>query len=409
MTQREFLKDAFIRYTKISSQSDRRGVTPPTSKGQMELAVLLKNELLEMGVTDLELQDSAILIAKIPANSNAPAVSFMSHLDTVDIGVSPDVKAHVIKFTGEDFYLDADKTVLFKVDDYPVIKEYIGDEIIVTDGSSVLGSDDKAGVTVQMGIARYLTSNDIPHGDVYLVFVPDEEIGLRGSKALDISKIPVEFSYTVDGSGVVGMLNYETFNAASVSIKIKGVSIHPGRAKDILVNPLLVAQDLISKFDVLDTPEHTSKYEGYYYFIGMTANPMEAVLDLNIRDFDLKKYEERKQYTKDVIAEIQKKYPRAEITFEMEDVYTNIGNYLDKDRRPIDLIEKSMTNLGITPTHIPLRGGTDGSVLSSKGLMTPNLFTGGHNVHSIFEYQPLSSLEKSLENTLEMIKLLNEY
>ncbi len=409
MTQREYLKEAFIRYTKVESQSDRHKNTLPTTEGQRELAVLLKNELHEMGITDLELQDDAILIAKIPGNSDAPAVSFMSHLDTVDIGASPDVKAHVINFTGEDFYLDADKTILFKVDDYPTIKEYIGDEIIVTDGTSVLGSDDKAGVTVQMGIARYLTTNDVKHGDVYLLFVPDEEIGLNGAKAFDISKVPVEFSYTIDGSGVVGMINYETFNAASVVIKIEGVSIHPGTAKDILVNPILVAQDLISRFDVIDTPEHTSNYEGYFYFIEMKANPMEAILDLNVRDFDLKKFEERKQFVRDVVIEVQEKYPKAKITCTIEEDYANIGNYLGEDSRPIDLVKKSITNLGFTYQTSPLRGGTDGSALSVKGRMTPNLFTGGHNVHSIFEYQPLSTLEASLNNTLEMIKLLNEY
>ncbi|MGL4676099.1 MAG: peptidase T [Brevinema sp.] len=407
MTQREFLRDAFIRYTGVSSQSNRHQTTLPTSEGQMELALLLRNELHNLGVTDIVLQDDSILIAKIPGNTVAPAISFIAHLDTVDIGASPHVHAHVVSFTGNDFYLDDNQTILFKVEDYPHIKNYKGDDIIVTDGTSVLGADDKAGVTVMVGIARHLMLNAIPHGDVYLVFVPDEEIGLRGAKTLDIDTIPVEFSYTIDGN-YIGSFNYETFNAASALITIKGVSIHPGRAKNVLVNPVLVAQDLISRFDVIDTPEHTDGYEGYFYFMETKANPMEAVLDLNIRDFDLKKFEERKQFVQNTVNQVQAKYPKAEISLEIQDVYANIGNYLSQDSRPIELVEKSMTNLGIEIVKGPLRGGTDGSVLSSKGRMTPNIFTGSHNIHSIFEYLPLTSLEKSLANTLEMIRLLVE-
>ncbi|MGL5955938.1 MAG: peptidase T [Brevinema sp.] len=405
MTQREFLRDAFIRYTGVSSQSNHYQTSLPTSEGQMELALLLKNELHTLGITDVTLQDNGILIAKILGNISVPAISFMAHLDTVDIGASPHVHAHVISFIGEDFYLDEGETILFKVDDYPHINNYIGDDIIVTDGTSVLGADDKAGVTVMMGIARYLSLNAVPHGDVYLIFVPDEEIGLRGAKAFEIETVPVEFSYTIDGS-YIGSLNYETFNAASALITIKGVSIHPGRAKNVLVNPILVAQDLIARFDIIDTPEHTEGYEGYFYFIEMKANPTEAILDLNIRDFDLKKFEERKQFVQQTVEQVQKKFPKAEIFLEIQDVYANIGNYLSQDRKLIDLVEKSMVNLGIEIVKGPLRGGTDGSVLSSKGRMTPNIFTGSHNVHSVFEYLPLTSLEKSLENTLEMIRLL---
>lgn len=405
MIQRDFLKDAFIRYTGITSQSDRHQTYLPTTEGQMELAILLKNELHSLGVTDTELQENAILIAKIPGNTTIPAVSFMSHLDTVDIGASPDVHAQLIKFTGEDFYLDKDKKVLFRVEDYPHIKNYLGDDIFVTDGTSVLGADDKAGVTVMMGIARHLTQNNVEHGDVYLVFVPDEEIGLRGAKALDIAKVPVEFSYTIDGS-FIGNFNYETFNAAEAIITIEGVSIHPGRAKNVLLNPLLVAQDLVAQFDILDTPENSENHEGFFYFIEMKANPSGAVLDLLVRDFDLKKFEERKDFVKKVIADIQKKYPRAKISLKMEDVYANISNFLSQNRKPISIVEKAMENLGIPMVSGPLRGGTDGSVLSAKGRMTPNIFTGSHNVHSIYEYLPLTSLEKSLEHALEIIKLI---
>ncbi len=408
MTNKDYLRDAFLRYTKISSQSVRHGEGLPTSEGQQQMVMHLKNELHDMGVTDADLHSNGILIAKIQGNTDAPAISFMSHVDTVDIGASPDVHAHIVEFTGDDFYLDKEQKIQFKVDDYPSIKAHKGDEIFVTDGSSVLGSDDKAGVAVMMGLARYLTTNNVKHGDVYLAFVPDEEIGLKGAKALDIRELPVKFSYTIDCSDGVGSFSYETFNAAEANITIKGVSIHPGRAYHILVNPVLVANDIIESFSDKDTPEYTKGYEGYYYFYSIEANPMEAKLNLNIRDFDLKKFEKRKEHVLDIIAKIQKKHPKAEITVDMYDVYANIANYLSQDKKPIELVEKSLANLGIEIQRAPLRGGTDGSVLSAKGLMTPNIFTGGYNVHSIFEYLPLAALEKSLDNTIEMVRILGE-
>ncbi len=240
------------------------------------------------------------------------------------------------------------------------------------------------------------------------MFVPDEEIGLKGAKALDIRELPVKFSYTVDCSDGVGSFSYETFNAAEANITVKGVSIHPGRAYGVLVNPVLVANDIIECFSDKDTPEHTKNYEGYYYFYSVEANPMEAKLSLNIRDFDLKKFEQRKKHVLEVIEKIKKKHPKAEISVDLYDVYANIANYLSEDRKPIDLVEQSLSNLGITMLKAPLRGGTDGSVLSAKGLMTPNIFTGGYNVHSIFEYLPVSALEKALDNTIEMVRILGE-
>ncbi|MGL4562962.1 MAG: peptidase T [Brevinema sp.] len=401
----EFLVNSFIKYTSISSQSDDRINSLPSSPGQMKLAKILKQDLENFGIHDISLDEHAILIAKITATlPNAPAISFMSHLDTVDIGVEPDIHAQILPFTGEDLILNNEKNIIFKTVDYPDIQAYKGEKIIFSDGTSVLGADDKAGVTAMMGLAKHLTSEKIEHGDVYLVFVPDEEIGLRGAYTLDLNKIPVNYSYTVDG-GRIGELSYETFNAAGVIIKIQGVSIHPGSAKDILVNPILVAMDLIGQFDRLDTPEHSEGKEGFFWIHDMIANPSEANIKIIIRDFDLPKFEERKQKVVSIIEQTQKRHPRAMITFDMEDSYANIANNLSDDRSCVDLAISAYEKSHVTVIDCPIRGGTDGAVLSSKGLITPNIFTGGHNCHSIFEYLPVNSLVKSFEVLTKIVEL----
>ncbi|MGL4394686.1 MAG: peptidase T [Brevinema sp.] len=402
----QFLVDSFLKYTAITSQSNGSITTLPTTAGQMELAKVLKSDLESFGIKEVDLQENAILIAKIPATvPNIPAISFMSHIDTVDIGASPHVKAQVIPFTGEDIVLNKEENIIFKVSDYPEIMNYKGDNIIFTDGTSVLGGDNKAGVTAMMGLAKYLTSNELQHGDVYLVFVPDEEVGLRGSYALDLSKLPVKYSYTIDGSEI-GEFSYETFNAAGVSFKIDGVSIHPGSAKDILVNPILVAMDLINQFDRLDTPEHSEGKEGFFLVTDMTANASTAEVNMIIRDFDLKKFEERKAFIKEAVEKTQKLHPRAVIGYDIEDSYANIANNLSEDRSVVDLAIRGFEKAGV-PMHISsTRGGTDGAVLSSKGLITPNIFTGAHNFHSIFEYLPVNSLNKCFEVISAMVTLI---
>ena len=404
-----FLTTYFIKYTTITSQSKSNILELPTTPGQILLAKMLKDDLTDFGITDIELQDNAILLAKISGTTAAPPILFMAHIDTVDIGESPHVHAHIVNFKGEDFPLNKDKTIIFSITDHPEIMNYQNDNIIVTDGTSVLGGDDKAGVTVMMGLAKYLSSNNIPHGDVYLLFVPDEEVGLRGAYAIDINKLPKNIlSYTIDG-GPIGEFGYETFNGASVVIDIKGVSIHPGSAKGILVNPILVANDIISLLDPLDTPEHSEGKEGFILVTDISGNASDAKIEMIIRDFDKEKFNTRKIFLQQTISKIQQKYPKASIELEISDSYANIANNLTNDKTCITIVEEAMSNLEI-PIHVcPIRGGTDGAVFSSKGLPTPNLFTGAHNIHSIYEYLPISSFTKSLEVAIEIVKLAPNY
>ena len=405
----EFLTNSFIKYTSITTQSKSSILELPTTSGQMTLAKMLKEELTSFGITDVELQDNAILLAKISGTVDAKPVLFMAHIDTVDIGESPDVNAHVVAFKGEDFPLNKDNTKMFKVADHPEIMKYKNDNIIVTDGTSVLGADDKAGVTVMMGLAKYLSSSNDPHGDVYLLFVPDEEVGLRGAYAFDINKLPKNIlSYTIDG-GPLGEFGYETFNGAGVTIDIKGVSIHPGSAKGILVNPILVANDILSLLDPLDTPEHSEGKEGFILVCDISGNASDAKIDMIIRDFDKEKFEARKVFLQKIVTQIKQKHPRASIELEISDSYANIANNLKEDKTCITIVEEAMKNINVPILVEPIRGGTDGAVFSSKGLPTPNLFTGAHDIHSVYEYLPVASFTKSLELTIEIVKLAPKY
>ena len=405
----EFLTNSFIKYTSITTQSKSSILELPTTSGQMTLAKMLKEELISFGITDVELQDNAILLAKIPGTTPAKPVLFMAHIDTVDIGESPDVNAHVVAFKGVDFPLNKDNTKMFKVADHPEIMKYKNDNIIVTDGTSVLGADDKAGVTVMMGLAKYLSSSNDPHGDVYLLFVPDEEVGLRGAYAFDINKLPKNIlSYTIDG-GPLGEFGYETFNGAGVTIDIKGVSIHPGSAKGILVNPILVANDILSLLDPLDTPEHSEGKEGFILVCDISGNASDAQIKMIIRDFDKERFEARKVFLQKIVTQIKQKHPRASIELEISDSYANIANNLKEDRTCITIVEEAMKNINVPILVEPIRGGTDGAVFSSKGLPTPNLFTGAHDIHSVYEYLPVASFTKSLELSIEIVKLAPKY
>ncbi len=379
----KFLTEYFVKYASVNTQSDASKKSLPSSEGQKKLLDIIKADLESFGVADLKYQDDAVLIAKIPQNTDARPISFMAHVDTVDIGASPDVKPQVVEFTGDDIVLNKERNIVFKVSEHPDINAYKNQEIIMTDGTSVLGADDKAGVTVMTALAKYLMTENIPHGDVYLIFAPDEEVGLRGAYALDVSQLPKDvLSYTIDG-GPVGEFGYENFNGAGVEIYIKGVSIHPGQAKGILVNPILVANDIIAKLDKLDTPEHSEGKEGFFLVTGIKGGASDAEIQMIIRDFDKAKFEERKTHLKNIVAEVQKAHPKAEISIDISDSYANIASTMGDDKSAVELVETAMKNIGVPIRVEPIRGGTDGAVLSVKGIPTPNLFTGAHEIHSV--------------------------
>ncbi|MCQ4161524.1 peptidase T [Roseomonas sp. GC11] len=398
----------FFRYLAVSSQSDAPVQTLPSSQGQLRLAALLEEELAELGLVDLHCSEDGIVTARLPGTvPGAPRLGFIAHLDTVDVGLSPEIRPQRLRFEGADLLLNAGRDIWLRVADHPEILPYHGEEILFSDGTSVLGADNKAAIATIMTALDTLRAGGTPHGDILVAFVPDEEIGLRGAKALDLARFPADFAYTIDCCER-GEVVWETFNAAQVVIDITGVTAHPMSAKGVLVNPILLAAELMGHFDPLQTPEHTAGREGYWWFNGITGNQSGARLQMSIRDFDEASFAARKQRVEDVVAAMRARHPRAGFTCRIEDSYRNIGSALGEDRRCVDLIFRALGDLQITPKAIAMRGGTDGSALSARGLPTPNYFTGAHNFHSRFEFLPVSAFVDSYRVTMRLCALAAE-
>jgi len=401
----ERLIERFFRYVAVTSQSDAAVATVPSTPGQWTMARLLEAELKQLGLADVHLDDHAVLTARLPATvAGAARLGFCAHIDTVDVGLSPDIHPRRVAFTGADICLNAGRDIWLCAAEHPELAPHVGEEMIVTDGTSVLGADNKAAVTILMELLGALGRDKPPHGEIAVALVPDEEIGLRGSKALDLSRFPVDFAYTIDGCEV-GEFVFETFNAAQVSIDIKGVTAHPIFAKGVLVNPVLVAADLIGRFDPLDTPEHTEGREGYCYVTAITSNAAAANVKMSLRDFDPAGLARRKQMVEAAVAATRAAHPRAEIACAIEDSYSNIATSLGNDRRCLELLERGFADVGVAPRIMPLRGGTDGSALSLRGIPTPNYFTGGLNFHSRFECLPVPSLLLAYRLTERLCRL----
>lgn len=398
------LTQRFFRYLAISSQSDPRATTLPTTPGQHEMARELADELHRLGLDDIVIDDHATVTAVKRGNvPGAPRIGFITHIDTVDVGLSPDIHPQILRFTGEDLCLNSEKQIWLRVAEHPEILAYPDEEIIFSDGTSVLGADNKSAVTVVMTVLENLTPEH-HHGDIVVAFVPDEEVGLRGAKALDLSRFAVDFAWTIDCCEL-GEIVYENFNAAAAEIRFTGVTAHPMSAKGVLVNPLLMAADYISHFDRLQTPEHTAGREGYVWFNGIQGDQNSTLLQASIRDFDSENFLRRKQQIGDVAEHIAAQYPTASVEFSISDTYSNISNAIGDDRRAIDLMFEAMESIGVTPKPTPMRGGTDGAALSAKGLLTPNFFTGAHNFHSKFEFLPLRAFEASYHTALQLCLL----
>lgn len=399
------LIDNFFRYLAISSQSLASASQVPSSQGQRQLAELLAQELTQLGLDEIHIDQYSNLTAKLNgANKNAPKIGFIAHLDTVDVDLSAEIKPQIKTFTGEDLLLNTEKNIYLKVAEHPEITPYKGQDIIFSDGTSVLGADNKAAIANLMTALSVIKQQNLATGDIYIAFVPDEEIGLRGAKLLDLNRFKPDFAYTIDCCEL-GEIVYENFNAASANITIEGVSAHPMSAKGVLLNPILLAQQFINIFDPSQTPECTENKEGYWWFNEISGNQSQAKLGISIRDFDLASFEKRKQFIKTAVETLQKQQPRAKISYQISDTYANIANSLGDDKTPIDLLFSAFDELKITKKVTPMRGGTDGAALSAKGITTPNYFTGAHNFHSRFEFLPIPSFEKACQVTLKLIEL----
>ncbi|ORC87837.1 putative peptidase t [Trypanosoma theileri] len=406
------LVERFMRYSAISSQSNplNIGKCLPTSPGQQELAELIANELRAAGLDNVLCDEHATVTAVLRGTKkDCPTIGFIVHLDTVDVGLSPVVKAQLLRYEGGDVCLNKEKDIWLRAAEHPEIKCYAGQDILFSDGTSVLGADDKAAVSNVMEMITTLQQQrqdqKEEHGDVIICCVPDEEIGLLGAKNLDIqSRFNVDFAYTIDCCQL-GEVVFENFNAAKAEIIFTGVTAHPMSAKGVLVNPLLLAVDYISRFDRAETPERTEGREGYIWFSDLRAHQSEAVLKVMVRDFDEAKFAARVQQLHTAAEALRSAHPTARVAVKVEPQYRNIAAALagEGGAAAVEVLRAAMRAAGVEPKETPMRGGTDGAALAAHGLPTPNYFTGAHNFHSKFEFLPIPSFVKSYEVTRHIV------
>jgi tripeptide aminopeptidase len=402
---REELVSRFLRYVAIESQSDARATSLPSSPGQQQLAELLARELRDLGAEEVIVDQQALVTAvKRGTRPDAAKIGFIAHLDTADVGLSPSVRPQIFHFDGSDLCINAKQDIWLRAYDHPELKPWIGEDIIIGDGTSVLGADNKAAIATIMTMLSRLEPSSL-YGDLYVAFVPDEEIGLRGAKALDLSRFPCDFAYTIDACEL-GEVMIETFHAASCEITFTGVSAHPMAAADVLINPLLMAIDFIACFDRGDTPEQTSGRQGFFWFKDLAADESSARLACLIRDFDRGRFNERKLRLTEAADRIRRCYPRASLELTVNDNYSNMGEIIGTEGEAVTTLFRALATLGIEPKLVAMRGGTDGAVLSARGVPTPNLFTGAHNFHSCFEFLPIPAFEKSLQVALKICELV---
>ncbi len=415
MDLKEKLTEKFLRYVAVNTQSDATNDVVPSTAGQFQLADLLAGELEELGLVDISVDEHAVVYSHLPArlvnpDKKVPAVGWVCHMDTVDVDMSGDIHPLIIKnYQGGDILQNEEKQIYIKESEHPELAAYIGDDIIVSDGTSVLGADNKAAIANIMTALEVLVNDETrQHGEIYVCFVPDEEIGLKGAKSMDFSKFPVDFAYTIDCCGL-GEVVWQTFNAGWAVLDIEGVTAHPMSSKNNLVNPTMVAVDFVNLFDRTQMPECTEKTEGYIWPQAVVSNSLNARVSLNIRDHDLQKYEAKKAYIKKAVEMVQLKHPKAKLTLQMGDTYGNIADALtDDNKQCIDYLYEALKQLDIPANTIAMRGGTDGSFISTKGIPTPNYFTGAHNFHSASEFLPLSGFEASCKVTLKLIELISQ-
>lgn len=400
--------DRFIRYVKIDTQSQHDSESYPSTAKQLDLAKLLEKELRELGLSDVELDQYGYVTATLASNieKDCPTVGFIAHMDTSPDASGENVKPRIIEnYDGKDILLNEEENLILSPQVFPNLLKYKGESIVVTDGTTLLGADDKAGIAAIMDAMRYLLEHpEVKHGKIKVGFTPDEEVG-AGVEYFDVPKYGADFAYTIDG-GETGELEYESFNAAGARLIIKGVSVHPGTAKGVMRNALLVAMEFQSLLPVFDRPEHTEKREGFIHLTQMSGLVEEAQLNYIIRDHDRQLFEAKKQIVRDAADYLQTKYGEDVVELEIKDQYYNMGDVLKEHPEVVELARAAYRDLGIEPREIPIRGGTDGSRLSFMGLPTPNIFCGGHNGHGPFEFLSVSGLEKSRDVIVKIAELV---
>ena len=403
------LVDRFLQYVKFDTQSDELTNLTPSTPGQMFFAEHLKTELEQLGLEEISLDENGYLMATLPANGapEAPVVGFIAHLDT-----SPDLSGRhvspriVEKYDGGDIVLNPTSGVVLSPTEFPELSHYVGQDLIVTDGNTLLGADDKAGIAEIISAVDYLKQHsEIKHGKIRIAFNPDEEIGL-GAHKFDVQRFGADWAYTMDG-GEIGELEYENFNAAVAKISFAGRNVHPGYAKHKMVNSMRIANQFVIMLPRWETPEHTEGYEGFYHLVSMEGNVEKTVLTYIIRDHDRDRFERRKKELEHLARKINHEFPDC-CTIEIKDQYYNMREKIEPAMYIVEIAEDAMRRADITPKVQPIRGGTDGAQLSFKGLPCPNIFAGGLNFHGRYEFVPIPSMEKASQVIVEIARLVAE-
>ncbi len=405
----ETLKDRFLRYVKFETRSDEKSETIPSTPTQLEFAKILAKELEEIGMENVYVNDACFVNATLPGNvdKDVPVIGFIAHMDTADFNATNVNPKIVGNYDGKDIVLNEAKDIVLSVEEFPNLKNYVGKTVITTDGTTLLGADDKAGIVEIVEAMKYLIEHpEIKHGTVKVAFGPDEEIG-RGADNFNVEEFGADFAYTMDG-GPVGELEYESFNAAGAVFKIKGKSVHPGTAKGKLINASLIAAEIVNSFPADEVPEKTEGYEGFYFLDKINSNCEEAELSYILRDHDREKFEAKKKFTENVAKKINEKYGKELVSVEIKDQYYNMGEIIKDHMNVVEIAKKAMENLGIKPVIEPIRGGTDGSKISFMGLPTPNIFAGGENFHGKYEFVALESMILATDVIVEIVKLNGE-
>ena len=405
----ETLKDRFLKYVKIETRSDEKSESIPSTPTQLEFAKMLVKELEEIGMEDVYVNENCFVNATLKSNvdKDVKTVGFIAHMDTADfnaVNVNPQI---VENYDGKDIVLNREQNIVLSVDEFPNLKNYVGKTVITTDGTTLLGADDKAGVVEIIEAMKYLINHpEIKHGTVKVAFGPDEEIG-RGADNFNVEEFGADFAYTMDG-GPVGELQYECFNAAQSTFKIKGKSVHPGTAKNKMINANVVAMEIADSFPEEEVPEKTEGYEGFYLLEKMTSNIEEGKMSYILRDHDREKFEAKKEFVKKVAKKINEKYGDKIVEVEIRDQYYNMREIIKNHMNVVEIAQKAMKNVGVKPVIEPIRGGTDGSKISFKGLPTPNIFAGGENFHGKYEFVALESMILATDVIVEIVRLNGE-
>ncbi len=400
--------DRFLQYVRFDTQSDELTNMTPSTPGQMIFARHLEEELRAMGLDNISLDDNGYLMATLPANTDRkgiPTVGFIAHLDT-----SPDMSGRhvspriVENYDGEAITLNAEKNIILSPEEFPELRHYVGQDLIVTDGNTLLGADDKAGIAEIMTAIDYLKKHpEIEHGDIRIAFNPDEEIG-KGAHKFDVERFAADWAYTMDG-GEIGELEFENFNAAVAKVTFKGRNVHPGYAKHKMINSIRIANQFAIMLPRWETPEHTEGYEGFYHLISIEGTVEQTTLTYIIRDHDRDRFERRKKEFEHLTRKINHEFPDV-ASLEISDQYYNMREKIEPVSHIIDIAVEAMKEAGVEPKVVPIRGGTDGAQLSFKGLPCPNIFAGGLNFHGRFEFVPVPSMEKATEVIVEIARII---